>query len=322
MPPYPELIEIPGGAFTMGSKKGSPYASVYETPEHSKHVSTFYLAKYPVTNQEYAAFVRATNHSAPIYWNCGGPPANKLDHPVVEVDFDDAIAYCKWLSKVKSHTFRLPCEEEWEKAARGTDGSRIYTWGDDWISINCNSSEDGYRGTTSVQHYENAQKNFYGIVDLLGNVWEWVDSYFAPYLGNTSADLEYKTEKRIVRGGSYMNDRKVCRVSKRGRYDAGMKRPYLGFRIASDTPPPAETKLTFRTRRNTRLRIILEQKFNLSELNTLITDLGLNPDNFPEILRDRARELVAECDRHGRIKALMNQIKQERPNINWEDEIS
>ncbi|MBI1882373.1 MAG: SUMF1/EgtB/PvdO family nonheme iron enzyme, partial [Chloroflexi bacterium] len=102
-----------------------------EQPQHRVYVSEFYIGKYTITNEQYAVFVQATKHRAPIYWKKGKIPAGKENHPVFYVSWDDAVVFCKWLSQETGRTFRLPTEAEWEKAARGTDG-RIYPWGDQW----------------------------------------------------------------------------------------------------------------------------------------------------------------------------------------------
>jgi serine/threonine-protein kinase len=122
----PELIFIPGGRFIMGSdKKQDPEADDHELPQHVVTVGDFYIAKYPITNAEYARFVAETGHKPPEHWNGEAPPEDIADHPVVSVSWHDANAYCAWLSQATRRPYRLPSEAEWEKAARGTDG-RIY----------------------------------------------------------------------------------------------------------------------------------------------------------------------------------------------------
>lgn len=330
MPPYPELIEVPGGAFTMGSKKDEPYIRTIETPQHDKVVPAFYLAKYPVTNQEYIVFIAATGHPAPTYWLNGLPPENKLNHPVVSVNFDDATTYCKWLSKEAEHFFRLPSEEEWEKAARGTVDSRIYTWGNEWAPFRCNSKEDGKLETTSVSRYELDQENPYGIADMLGNVWEWTSSIYKAY--NKS---EYTGNvKRVVRGGSFKHDRTQCRVAYRGRLLPKESKNYIGFRIATDEKPldfteyadsnrtkkheegtVATSRQIDRATHNRLLRKQMKLSFSLDEINTLIFDLGLNKDDFPELLSPRIEELIKVCERQN--LPLLKQVQITRPNDDW-----
>ena len=88
----------------------------------------FFIGKYPITNAQYAGFVKATRRKAPERWQNGALPASKAEHPVVNVTWDDAADFCRWLSEATGRSFRLPSEAEWEKAARGSDG-RIYPWG-------------------------------------------------------------------------------------------------------------------------------------------------------------------------------------------------
>ena len=110
-------LPVPGGMFTMGGD------GKYDgKPIHRVNVPDFRIATYPVTNEQYAAFVAATGHNAPKHWQADRPPARQRNHPVVYVSWDDALAYCDWLSQVRGEPVRLPSEAEWEKAARGAQG--------------------------------------------------------------------------------------------------------------------------------------------------------------------------------------------------------
>ena len=106
-----EMVFVPVGEFPMGEGDD----------QHSVYVAAFYIAKYPITNAAYQTFVNAAGHKAPLHWKNGYPEALS-DHPVVNVSWHDALAYCDWLSVTTSHHYRLPTEAEWEKAARGADG--------------------------------------------------------------------------------------------------------------------------------------------------------------------------------------------------------
>ena len=122
-----EMILIPEGSFTMGTDDRE-----VEAPQRVIQSDRFEVTKYPVTNQAYESFLRdSPDRPAPEYWNGRTPPADLLNHPVVEVTWDDAQALATWLSVKTGQTYRLPTEAEWEKAARNTDG-RIYPWGDDF----------------------------------------------------------------------------------------------------------------------------------------------------------------------------------------------
>jgi hypothetical protein len=124
-PIHLELVRVPAGEFLMGSDPAKDKdAEDAEQPQHRVYLSEFYIGKYPVTNVQYAAFVKATKHEEPVHWKPGKIPSGKENHPVVNVSWHDAVAFCQWLSRETGKAFRLPTEAEWEKAARGTDGRR------------------------------------------------------------------------------------------------------------------------------------------------------------------------------------------------------
>src|SRR3990170_3795468 len=117
--PFRDMVLIPAGSFTMGYDKRHPD----EGPSHNVNLGSFYIDKYEVTNAQYADFIMATKRAPPLFWKNGQYPPEKAKHPVVMVSWYDAKDNCEWAGK------RLPTEEEWEKAARGTD-ARIFPWGD------------------------------------------------------------------------------------------------------------------------------------------------------------------------------------------------
>ncbi|MCQ3980108.1 MAG: hypothetical protein DPW09_42365 [Anaerolineae bacterium] len=124
-----ELVRVPAGEFLMGSDPAKDKnVQQDEQPQHRVYVSEFFIGKYPITNEQYAVFVKATKHRTPNHWDKGKIPAGQENHPVVYISWGDAAAFCQWLSRASGQSFRLPTEAEWEKAARGTDG-RIYPWG-------------------------------------------------------------------------------------------------------------------------------------------------------------------------------------------------
>jgi hypothetical protein len=128
-PIHLELVRVPAGEFLMGSDPAKDKdAQSDEQPQHRVYVSEFFIGKYPITNEQYAVFVKAAKHRAPGHWDNGKIPAEKNNHPVVYISWDDAAAFCQWLSQASGQSFRLPTEAEWEKAARGADGW-IYPWG-------------------------------------------------------------------------------------------------------------------------------------------------------------------------------------------------
>jgi formylglycine-generating enzyme required for sulfatase activity len=179
---FDELVEIPAGEFLYGENK-----------ETRKIEKPFRIGKYPVTNAQYKKFAHATKREVPEHWDKKTRmySARKANHPVVNVSWDDAQAYCEWLSKTTGKQFRLPLEEEWERAARYTDG-REYPWGDEFDTEKANTSESGLGDTSPVGVYPNGASQD-GALDMVGNVWEWTASEWE----NESA--------RVLRGGSWFN---------------------------------------------------------------------------------------------------------------------
>jgi formylglycine-generating enzyme required for sulfatase activity len=230
----PEMILIPAGEFLMGSDPEiDQYAVEYEQPQHTVYLPDYYIAKTPVTNAQYAVFVKETNHSQPDHWKKGQPPRDKQGHPVVDVSWQDAVAYCYWLTKKTGRTYQLPTEAEWEKAARGTDG-RIYPWGNQWDAKRCNTDESGKDGTTPVRAYPDGASP-YGLLDIAGNVWEWCATKWKKSYPYDVTEDEWTAEYlegsgvRVLRGGSWGYDLDFSRCACRG----WRGRSYYGFRLVS-----------------------------------------------------------------------------------------
>jgi formylglycine-generating enzyme required for sulfatase activity len=134
----PEMILIPAGDFLMGSDPvKDEYASDEEQPQHTLHLPDYYIARTPITNAQYAAFVNGTDHELPEHWKHGRPPRGKQDTPVVYVSWYDADDYCDWPARATGKPCRLPSETEWERATFGTDG--------------CIRSSPALRGTPNFQ---------------------------------------------------------------------------------------------------------------------------------------------------------------------------
>ena len=123
--PVPDIVVIPEGFFLMGSESGPEN----EMPRHRVWVDSFGLGKFPVTNREYRIFVEAEQAPAPPFWS--DAMFSDPEQPVVGVNWDDATAYCKWLSRRTGKEFRLSSEAEWERAARGKLAGALYPWGDE-----------------------------------------------------------------------------------------------------------------------------------------------------------------------------------------------
>jgi formylglycine-generating enzyme required for sulfatase activity len=252
--PPPNLARIPGGEFLMGSAD----ADMDERPVHRVHVSEFYIGRFPVTQDEYARFINATGYPAPTIvrlplitsngndqlfkerampycWDRGGPPAGHGSHPVVLVRYDDAMAYCRWLSSVLGRPVRLPTEAEWEKAARGGVEGQRYPWGNEADPTRGNflTGSPAQRGTRAAGTYS---PNGYGLYDMAGNVWEWVSDWYTPdYYGAGDARDPRGPETgemRIVRGGSWVTeDPAMLRTACRHKVPPDTYAYSVGFRI-------------------------------------------------------------------------------------------
>src|SRR5262249_1490040 len=149
---------------------------------------------------------------------------DRLDHPVVCVQWYEAVAYTRWLSIVTGKPWRLPTEAEWEKAARWDHkrkGSHIYPWGDHWDASRCNTrSGRRWVGTaTPLDEYDNGRSS-YDVWDMAGNVWEWTTSMFWPYPYPESrrerediAPQDQGERLRVLRGGAWLLKPRVARCA-------------------------------------------------------------------------------------------------------------
>ena len=229
---FDEMVEVPAGEFTMGSAEDDRWAEDGEKPQHEIFVDAFRISKYPVTNAQYAEFVKATKRNPPEHWPGQEPPPDLRNHPVVYVSWHDAMAYCQWLGKEKGRTCRLPTEAEWEKAARGTDG-RIYPWGNEFSAEKCNMRETGIGGPSPVGMFPDGVSP-YGCLDMSGNVWEWTLSEYKPYPYNPDdgrEDVVGADRRRVLRGGAFNLVDYHVRAAVRYRSPPLYRGYYLGFRV-------------------------------------------------------------------------------------------
>lgn len=248
----PPFITIPAVPFRMGTPERdlSALARAYggtresyreESPQSMVTLPAFEIAATPVTNALYAQFVAATGAPPPITWRGSSPPVDLHDHPVVDVSWHDAQAFCGWLTgerqKAESRrnppsSFRLPTEAEWEHAARGTDG-RVFPWGDEWDGERANTRESGYGSTTPVGAFPGGASP-YGCLDMAGNVWEWTSTLDAlyPYDPADGREDPAAAGRRILRGGCYANPHGFARCACRFRLPPAVRNEFLGFRLA------------------------------------------------------------------------------------------
>jgi formylglycine-generating enzyme required for sulfatase activity len=226
-----ELLHIPAGEFLMGSDKAQDsQASNDEIPQHKIYLSDYYIAKYPTTNAQWAAYMGAAKKTFEI-------PKGKEAHPVVNVTWYEARAFCEWASKATKQQVRLPTEAEWEKGARGADG-RIYPWGDKLPDdTHCNFNRN-VKDTTPVGRYSPGGDSPYGCVDMAGNVWEWCnDWYDESYYKNSPSQNPTGPSSgryyRVLRGGSWLSSTNYVRASLRLRVGPSfINHLDVGFRCA------------------------------------------------------------------------------------------
>jgi formylglycine-generating enzyme required for sulfatase activity len=247
LPFEPETVPIPAGPFWLGRDDADPL----EAPRHPVELRAFRIGKYPVTNAEYAVFIKQNpRQPAPSKagWFVRQPPPDKLDHPVVGVNWREAVDYCRWLSEQSGRRYRLPTEAEWEKAA-AWDGaqSRRYPWGDEFAPECCNAASSGVGGTSPVGRYSPGGDSFFGGADLAGNVQEWTNTLWGidllqpdyPYPYRADDGRENSIEMlsrdfRIYRGGSYRDVPERLRTSARGQSDADSRLRWRGFRVVEE----------------------------------------------------------------------------------------
>ena len=246
-----ELVRVSAGYFAMGSAEGR----ADEQPVHQVHLGEFYIDRFEVNNDQYAAFLNANSHNtdadghllldvrdadAQIRYADAeyAPLPGTGQRPVAEVSWYGARAYCTWAG------LQLPTEAMWEKAARGTDG-RIYPWGNDIDRSRANYGKEGCcRGDDSDGFFASApigsyQRGIspYGAYDMGGNVWEWVADWYGEnyYAQSPASDPPGPATgiSRVLRGGSMSSDPYRLRASDRSGLPPSATYLIVGFRCAA-----------------------------------------------------------------------------------------
>lgn len=227
----PVMIQIPGGSFRMGNTSG--LISADETPRHEVTVPSFALSVYEVTYAEYDRFAKSTRRKLP-----DSKGDDRKTHPVVNVSWDDALAYVKWLRKQTGKRYRLPSEAEWEFAARGGQRS-TYWWGtqkgvNQAHCYDC-GSELNTRKPAKIGSYKPNQFNLH---DTAGNLYEWVhDCYHRNYNGAPDDGAVWEggdCSVRVVRGGSFASPASSMRVENRETFPSNKGQYNVGIRVARD----------------------------------------------------------------------------------------
>jgi serine/threonine protein kinase/formylglycine-generating enzyme required for sulfatase activity len=247
------MVLIPAGDFVQGSSDAEIDTAIQmcadayggncphrrdwfsdETPRRTVYLDAFYIDKWEVTNEQFVAFADAAGYVTDAEkkgeaqtWRTFNT-SGREDYPVIWMSWNDANAYCQWAGK------RLPTEAEWEKAARGTDG-RIWPWGRSWEPGRANSS-DGGAGSVVVAGSYPTGFSPYGVMDMTGNVWEWVADWYDPLWYNTSPRRNpggpLSGVGRVLRGGGFRNPPWEVRAVHRHSGGPDGYAPDHGFRCA------------------------------------------------------------------------------------------
>lgn len=240
-----EWIEIPAGKVKLVSDEIDQKES-YLKRDTVFDVPAFAIAKYPLTNAQYAKFIEAGGYREKRWWTAAGwqqrekdgwteprwwqdQTWNGAEQPVVGVSWYEAAAFCRWLSEISGENVILPTEQQWQRAAQGNDG-RAYPWGNEWGGTRCNNwvPPQDSRQTTPVRQYEGRGDSPFGVVDMAGNMWEWCLTAYES--GSTSLD---GTDVRVLRGGSWGHSySEFFRAAYRFRIVPFVGSGYHGFRCA------------------------------------------------------------------------------------------
>ncbi len=223
----PEWTHIPAGPFLMGSDRRKN-----EGPVHPLELPAYEIAATPTTNRQYRRFCGETGHARP-----DDPPGWENyfeacpDHPVINVNWKDAGAYCKWLSSLTDSEVRLPVEAEWEKAARGGLEAKFYPWGDEQPDGRAHFGNRIYAWEITMDGPQSRRvgcfaPNGYGLYDMAGNVWEWCDTWYTPY----GAPQPRAAVFRVIRGGTWAVGEDSLHCSFRMSVHHSMGDFFIGFR--------------------------------------------------------------------------------------------
>jgi formylglycine-generating enzyme required for sulfatase activity len=238
------MVLIPAGEFLMGTSVSQRDGGRDEYPQRRVVLAPFYLDVYEVTNRRYVEFVTATGYRAPEHprdkkltlWRGTTVPDAFKDHPVVNVDWADAAAYCKWAGK------RLPTEAEWERAARGTTGRR-FPWGETEPTRAMANYLNQWRNGAALEpvgsHPQGATPE--GVHDLEGNVWEWVADWYDPHYYEKGPVRNPQGppvgSRKVIRGSGWESEAPLLRAAHRVNSDPNNRNHSLGFRCATDAAP-------------------------------------------------------------------------------------
>lgn len=229
------MVYIPSGRFKMGALTIGSYPNIrQETPSRDVDLDGYWIGKYEVTLAQYKAFVTDTGYQAlPSYTSEYAPGEN---HPVLGVSWEDAVAYCKWLSRKMGVRFKLPTEAQWEKAARGTD-ENIYPWGDKEPDKTLANFASHVGKSVPVGSYPGGVSH-YGLWDMAGNVWEWCqdwyDGNYYPAAPRDNPPGPPSGISRVMRGGCWSSGGIFLRCAARNGVAPSFRGIIVGFRLSLD----------------------------------------------------------------------------------------
>ncbi len=228
------MVFIPGGDFARGRTHKLPDDGLQWWPElltddrpvRKIVLDAFYIDARETTNEQYAAFVKATKHRAPYNWQKGRFPAGKEKLPVAAIDWLDAAAYCAWSGK------RLPTEAEWERAARGLAEGAKYPWGEKGPSKQ-DACYDTLAGPCETGKFK---PNYFGLHDAAGNVWEWTQDWYEREYYKSAPESNPKGpatgQYKVIRGGSWVDVAKYLTTAYRSWARPLERSPNIGVRCA------------------------------------------------------------------------------------------
>ena len=229
----PGMVFIPGGEFSRGRSYDWPDTRLAwypnplkdDTPVRKVSVNPFHMDETEVTNERYALFAKAARRKVPYHWFKGQIPKGQEKHPVVNVSWDDAAAFCGWEGK------RLPTEAEWERASRGLVEGRMYPWGDS----NPTTKLAVYGSDSGAEAVCSKERNYFGLCDIIGNVWEWTADWYDRNYYEAAPDRDPSGPAqgiyRVLRGGSWFDQPQLfLTCSYRSWARPAERSPTIGFR--------------------------------------------------------------------------------------------
>lgn len=249
------MVFVKGGTFMMGCTSEQSNCDDDEKPVHQVTVSDFRMGKYELTVAQFKHFIDETSYKTDaekkgfsyfwtgsewkkksgVNWKCDAAgntrPQSEYNHPVIHVSWNDAIEYCKWLSRKTSKKYRLPTEAEWEYAARGGSAGSptLYAGSNNIVEVAWYSENSGGKTHPVGQK----KPNELGLHDMAGNVWEWCNDWHGNYgSGNQSNPKGSSTGSgRVLRGGGWNYGARICRVANRDYFDPAYGGNDSGFRL-------------------------------------------------------------------------------------------